>query len=571
MSNAIEKKWSEPVQSDGREKKLSRDLKISEITAKILLNRGITDTVSAEAFLKPALKWLSSPFLLNQMDIASEILAEHIIQGKKIAIYGDYDVDGLTGTAVLLLFLKQLGAQVTYYIPNRLTEGYGLNIPAISELKSQGVNLIVTVDCGVSNHNEILYAKREGLTVIVTDHHEVPNIPSPANLVINPKGEKNSFPFRDLSGVGVAFYLAIATRRTLLNRGFIKEREINLREYLDLVALGTICDIVPLVNENRIFAKIGLELLSNSSRPGIIALKNISGVKENVSCGEVAFRLGPRINAGSRLSEAETGIKLFIEQDIENAKALASRLNILNEKRQAMEDKILSEAVELIESNNEFRHKKSIVLYNNDWHPGVIGIVASRLVELYYRPTILISLTGHKGRGSGRGISGLNLVKTLDKCRDFLIGYGGHKYAAGITIQEENISSFAEAFEKVVSSSLKEDDLQPELKIDCKVRMNDITEELCNELDLLQPFGVSNPEPNLLLNNARIIDRRIAGNNHLMLKLTDGKNLFDAVAFGMGEAVDSDTNSVNIIFYPEVNAWNGTKKLRLRIKDIKRA
>lgn len=571
MSNVIEKTWTEPIPSDGREKKLSSDLRISEITAKILLNRGIVDSASAEAFLKPALRWLSSPFLLHQMDIASEILSEHIIQGKKIAIYGDYDVDGLTGTAILFSFLKQLGAQVVYYIPNRLTEGYGMNNLAISLLKSEGVNLIVTVDCGITNYSEILHAKSEGLKIIVTDHHEVPNLSSPADAVVNPKGEKNSFPFKELSGAGVAFYLAIATRRTLLNKGFIKDGEINLREYLDLVALGTICDIVPLVNENRIFAKIGLELLSNSSRPGIIALKEVSGIADAVSCAEVAFRLGPRINAGSRLSEVDAGMKLFLEKDIENAKVLASRLNVLNEKRQAMEEKIFSEAIELIESTPEFKHKKSIVLYNRDWHPGVIGIVASRLVERYYRPTILISLTDDKGKGSGRSIAGLNLIKCLNDCRDFLIGCGGHKYAAGITISKENISSFTEAFEKSANSYLKKDDLNPELKVDCKVKMGEITEELCNELELLEPFGVSNPEPNLLLNNAKIIDRRLAGNNHLMLKLTDGENLIDAVGFGMGDAIDSDTGRINIICYPEINRWNASKKVRLRIKDIKRA
>lgn len=569
MSYGIEKTWIEPLPSEGIEKKISSDLNISEITARILYNRGIVDSSSAEAFLKPSLRWLSSPFLLHQMESASEILSEHIIQGKKIAIYGDYDVDGLTGTAILFSFLKRLGAQVVYYIPNRLTEGYGLNIPAISLLKSGGVNLIVTVDCGITNHSEILYAKSEGLKIIVTDHHEVPNLPLPADAVVNPKGEKNSFPFRELSGAGVAFYLAIATRRTLLNKGFIKDGEINLREYLDLVALGTICDIVPLVNENRIFAKIGLELLTNSSRPGIIALKEVSGIAEKVSCGEVAFRLGPRINAGSRLSEADVGIKLFLEKNIENAKVLASRLNVLNERRQAMEEKTLSEAIELIESTPDFKNKKSIVLYNKDWHPGVIGIVASRLVERYYRPAILISLRDDKGKGSGRSISGLNLVQCLNDCRDFLIGYGGHKYAVGITISKENISSFTEAFEKSVNSYLKVDDLNPKLKIDCEVSMDAITEELCNEIKLLEPFGVSNPEPNLLINNVKIIDRHLAGDNHLMLKLTDGKNLIDAVGFGMGDTIESHTNRINIIIYPEINRWNGSKKLRLKIKDIK--
>ncbi len=571
MPAMTEKRWTEPIPFDGREKRLSRDLKISEITAKILLTRGISDPLSAEAFLKPALRWMSSPFLLRQMDTASEILSWHIIQGKKIAIYGDYDVDGLTGTAVLYSFLKQLGANVLYHIPNRITDGYGLNKKAVSSLKSEGVNLIVTVDCGITNHSEILYAKSEGLRVIVTDHHEVPPLPLPADAVVNPKAEKNPFPFRELSGAGVAFYLAIATRRSLVNRGFIKEKEVNLRTYLDLVALGTICDIVPLINENRIFAKIGLELLSNSSRPGIIALKEVSGIPDNVSSGEVAFRLGPRINAGSRLSEADMGIKLLLEKDIENAKVLASRLNALNEKRQSIEEKIFSESIEMIESSGEFKHRKSIVLYSDNWHPGLIGIVASRLVERYYRPTILISFTDGKGKGSGRSIPGLNLFQCLNDCRNLLINCGGHRHAAGITISKENILPFIDEFERCVDSHLQEKDLCPEINIDCKLKIRDITEELCHELALLEPFGLGNPEPNLLLEDARVIDRRIAGSNHLMLKLTDGEHLIDAVGFEMGDAIDAATERINIICYPEINNWNGLQKVRLRIKDIKRA
>ncbi len=570
MLRVKEKIWTEPAPPDGREKKLSRDLKISEITSRILLNRGIADSLCAEAFLKPALRWMSSPFLLRQNDIASEILSWHIIQGKKIAIYGDYDVDGLTGTAILYSFLKQLGANVLYHIPNRITDGYGLNNLSISRLKSDGVNLIVTVDCGTTNHSEILYAKNEGLKVIVTDHHEVPDYPSPADAVVNPKAEKNSFPFRELSGVGVAFYLAIATRRALLNKGFIKDGEVNLRAYLDLVALGTICDIVPLVNENRIFAKIGLELLSNSSRPGIIALKEVSGIADNVSSGEVAFRLGPRINAGSRLSEADTGIKLFLEKDIDNAKVLASRLNAMNEKRQSMEEKIFSESIEMIESSDELRYRKSIVLYSDNWHPGVIGIVASRLVERYYRPTILISFTDGKGKGSGRSIPGLNLLQCLNYCNNLLTNYGGHKHAAGITISKENILPFIDEFERYVDLHLEGKDLCQRVNIDCKVKISDITEELCDELALLEPFGLGNPEPNLLLEDARVIDRRIVGNNHLMLKLTDGGHLIDAVGFGMGDAIGANTERIKIICYPEINKWNGTRKLRLKIKELKR-
>lgn len=569
MFSVTEKNWKQKEISRDEELTLAHTLNITEITARILVNRGIKDTSSAQVFLKPSLKWLSSPFLFPQIALASEILTEHIIHRKKIAIYGDYDVDGITGTVILVSFLNKLGADVIPYIPDRLIEGYGLNKRAIAMLKSMGVNLIITVDCGITNHSEVIFAKREGLSVIITDHHEVPLHPPPADAVINPKDPQNSFPFRELSGVGVAFYLAIATRRSLLNRGILKDGQINLREYLDLVALGTICDIVPLINENRIFAKLGLTLLENSPRAGIMALKEVSGITEGISCEDVAFRLGPRINAGSRLSSADAGLHLLLENNIERAKKIASQLNSLNQKRQAMEEKIFDDAVKEIESRGLMKNK-TIVLYNENWHPGVIGIVASRLSEHYWRPTILIALKDRTGKGSGRGIPGLNLVDALKNCKELLIAYGGHKYAAGITISKENIPAFAKKFEESVSNSITEDDLTPELLIDAKISMKDLNKKLCSELELLEPFGTGNPEPNLLLDNVKIIDKRIAGNNHLMLKVTDGENIIDAVGFGLGDKIDHFTDKVDIIFYPELNNWNGNERLRLRIKDIRK-
>lgn len=569
MPSPIEIKWLDTESDPLLEKKLAEELNISEVTARILINRKIRDRTNADAFLNPSLKWMSSPYLLTEMEKASELVAHAIINKKRIAVYGDYDVDGITGSTLLLSFLQSCGADIDYYIPNRLIEGYGLNKHGIDILRSRGVDLIITVDCGITNHNEINYAQSLGMCVIVTDHHEVPNLPLKADAVVNPKSDKNDFPFKELSGAGVAFYLAIAVRRALVNAGHLKEGDIVLRNYLDLVALGTICDIVPLTNENRIFVKLGLKQINNSERAGIIALKEMSGLKEKVSYGEVAFRLGPRINAGSRLSDGEMGLKLLLEKDLVSARDIASRLSSLNEKRQMMEERIFNEAVETIESSPEYRGRKTLVLYNENWHPGVIGIVASRLVESYYRPVILISLKDGTGKGSGRSIPEVNLIQCLKNCADLLEGFGGHKYAAGLSIKKDKISQFSERFEEEVEMSINKSLLGPKVKVDAEINLKDITFSLCRELELLEPFGPGNPEPNLRLDNLKVIDSRIAGRNHLMLKLTDGERIMEAVGFDMGTKINESLSNINILCYPEINEWNGTKRLRLRIKDIK--
>jgi single-stranded-DNA-specific exonuclease len=429
------------------------------------------------------------------------------------------------------------------------------------------VELIVTVDCGITNHREVSYAVSKGIKVIITDHHEVPDILPVADAIVNPKLKNNSFPFNELSGAGFAFYLAIGTRRALLNKGVLRDGEINLRDYLDLVALGTICDIVPLVKENRIFTKTGLDLLSRSPRPGVMALKDVSGVDGTVSCGDVAFRLGPRINAGSRMADQEMGLKLLIENNLENAIVMAKQLNKYNQKRQEIEDTIFEEAVNMIESRKDLKSRKSIVLYKENWHQGIIGIVASRLLETYQRPVFLISVINNRGRGSGRSVPGINLTQCLRECSDLLEGFGGHKYAAGINIKKEKIPDFSERFEESVSIRIK-DEITPDPRIDAEIRISDITHKLCQELKLLEPFGLGNPEPVLLLKNLNVMDARIVGDNHLSIKLNDGKNSFDGIGFCLGDFTSNIKNGIDVLCVPEINEWNGSKKLRLNIKQI---
>ncbi|HEY4717203.1 MAG TPA: DHHA1 domain-containing protein, partial [bacterium] len=381
---------------------------------------------------------------------------------------------------------------------------------------------------------------------------------------------KNSrFPFRELSGVGVAFYLAVAVRKYLRERGYIREGFPKMKDYLDLVAIGTICDVVPLLGENRIFSRIGLELLSNSRRPGIIALKKVSNINNEVTCSDVAFRMGPRINAGGRVSSPETGFKLLLEDDMAKAEELAEALNSENLKRQSLEEKMLANVQNIIDSGDILKEKKSIVLSSEEWHPGIMGIVASRLVDRYFRPVALISVQDGIGRGSARSIPAFNINEALEECRGFLEGFGGHRYAAGFRIKKEMIAPFSEAFEKTVLSRLSETDFFQKQYVDREITMKDIDEKLLKELQQLKPFGMGNREPTFLMRSLNILSLRTAGNKHLMLKLSDGRTDMDAVGFRMGDLNLSMKNHIHALFYPEIHEWNGNRILRMRLEDIK--
>jgi single-stranded-DNA-specific exonuclease len=547
---------------------LSKDLNISLLTSHILVNRGMKDIDNSYKFLHPSLSDLYSPFLLSDMDIGTNRILKAIKNKEKVLIYGDYDVDGVTATSMLLLFLNKFSPNVSYYIPDRLKDGYGINIDAIKRFKNEGVKLIISVDCGISDYEEIDYCNNNGMDVIICDHHEPPARIPGAIAVLNPKRKDSTYPFKDLTGVGVVFKLIIGLRARLREKG--EDNLPNLKRYMDLAALGTIADIAPIIDENRIIVKFGLTEIADGDRPGIKALKSVSGINGGpVDCGMVGFRLAPRINAAGRLSNANLGVELLTTSDENKAFEIAKTLDSENSKRQNIENKIFKEVLNILEGNRSLLMNKSIVLASENWHAGVIGIVASRVVEEYYRPTILISIADGIGKGSGRSIEKFHMYEGLRSCEHLLEGYGGHKHAAGLKVSIDKISEFQELFEEVAKSKLRDEDLYPVINIDSEIMLRDLTAEIVKEFELLEPFGPSNPEPVIASSNIKISDCKIVGDNHLKVTLKDGNFTWDGIGFDLGRIYPLLYEKADIAFSPRINTWQGLEYLQLRLKDIR--
>lgn len=569
-----------------------RELKISPLTAQLLINRGLVEIDKAFSFLSPSLKNLHDPFGMKDMDRATERIIKAIKGNEKIAIYGDYDVDGTTATALLYLFLRQamgygqeaignshclspIAHRLDYYIPERLKEGYGLNNNALKHISDSGTKLVITTDCGITNYEEVSFANSIGLDVIITDHHEPSDRLPPAYAILNPKQPGCVFPFKELAGVGVAFNLVIAMRSKLKECGHFADNIPNLKNYTDIVALGTIADMAPLVDENRILVKYGLDELTLGKRPGIRALKEVSGLNGIVKAGSVGFQLAPRINAAGRLDNAGKGVRLLITDDDKEAMDIARELDRENIDRQRLEKGILSEAVEIIEKEEfEIHKKKAIILAKEGWHPGVIGIVASRLIDRYHRPTIIISLKDDVGRGSARGIKNFHILDGLDACKDLLEKYGGHKMAAGLTIRMENIKLFESAFYNLTEKNLSFEDLLPEVSLDSYVALDELNEKMVQEMESLAPFGMANPEPLLGARDASIVQSKVVGNNHLKLKISQkseagSQKLWDGIAYRMGQIHPLKGNNFDIAFIPYIDEWNGNRDLKLKVKEIR--
>ncbi|HEX5773952.1 MAG TPA: single-stranded-DNA-specific exonuclease RecJ, partial [Geomobilimonas sp.] len=509
------------------------------------------------------------PFLLRGMEPAVARLATAVAGGEPICIYGDYDVDGITAVALLVSFFRTLGANVFYHIPLRLEDGYGLSAEGIASVSEQGARVIVSVDCGITAVAEAELCRQLGVDLIITDHHTPGEVIPPAHAVINPHQPGCTFPFKSLAGVGVAFNLLIALRSRLRDTGhFAGRTEPNLREYLDLVALGTIADIVPLTDENRIFVSYGLRELTASPRPGIQALKTVAGVDDAVTCGAVGFRLAPRLNAAGRLEDAALGVDLLLSGDRQRAGVMAESLDASNTERQALEQQILRDALAMVRGEPGGTGRKSIVLASEAWHPGVIGIVASRLVDIFHRPTILIAMQDGNGRGSGRSIPSFHLHDALHACADHLVKFGGHKYAAGLSIDEATLEKFVTDFEMVADGLLSSEDLLPELAIDAEVAPDDLTLHLAEQLEGLAPFGMGNPEPVFVLRDVRVMERRVLKERHLKMRLSTGGRTFDAIGFNMA-GKDGPGERCDIVFTFGVNIWKGKKSLQLRLKDFR--
>ena len=566
MEPVRERRWRVREVDGAAAARLAREAGVPELLARLLTGRGVTDPAAAGRFLEASLAECHDPLLLHGMAAAVERLVTARQRGETVCVYGDYDVDGITATALLVGFFRSAGIATFYHIPNRLEHGYGLAAAGIRAAADAGARVIVSVDCGVTAVTEAELCRELGIDLIITDHHTPGETLPAACAVINPSLKECRFPFKLLAGVGVAFNLLIALRSRLRSAGcFAGGDPPNLREYLDLVALGTVADVVPLTDENRLFVRYGLRELSGTRRPGIAALKSVAGITGDVTCYDLGFRLAPRLNACGRLEDATRGVELLLSRDPAEAAAIAEELDASNRERQLIEGDILREAIGMLEADEKAR--KGIVLASPAWHPGVIGIVASRLVERYHRPTVLVALSDGNGRGSGRSIPAFHLYEALAACSATLLKFGGHKYAAGLSVAEEDLLAFVAEFEAHAAALLTDDDLLPEILIDAELTPADITAALPGVVARLEPYGAGNPAPLFLLAGAPVLDRRVLKEKHLRLRLGLPGGAVDAIAFNRGDFVPAGV--VDVVFSPEINVWNGRESLQLKVRDLK--
>lgn len=584
----MHRRWVLKQADEGLIALLSGRLKLPPLLARILVHRGFKEPEAAQRFLSSSLRSdLPSPFLMAGMERAVERLVYALQSKEPICVWGDYDVDGTTGTAALASFLREVGGEPLYYVPHRIGEGYGLNPEGLRRLSARGVRLVVTVDCGISNCREVELARELGIDVVVVDHHEPPQDLPPAVAILNPHRLDCPFPDKGLSGAGLAFYLIIGLRARLRRIGWFTHSGIpDIRRYLDIVTLGTIADMVPLTGVNRILVRRGLAELGGSTRPGVLALKQVAGIAAGeVGVGQVAFQLGPRINAAGRMDAGLKVVELLTTDSSDVALRIAQELDEHNRERQAMEARVLEEALAQLDADTAFGERCSIVLGREGWHPGVLGIVASRIVERFHRPTVVVGFNQEEGKGSARSIRGFHLVQGLRRCADCLEKFGGHEYAGGLSIKQEKFRSFAARFEEVARACLAPGDLIPVLEVDAQLDFSEIGLSLAREIDALQPFGIGNPEPLFMTVAVEVSERRdFTGGSRFRLR--QGNRLLSAVAFGpqfgfSGDGPGGRTNSkpetrnsvlipgakIDIVYRLSENEWNRTYAVELRIVD----
>lgn len=545
----------------------ARKLGISPIVAQILINRGIHTIEQGRDFLGSELDQLHPPLMFKDMGRAVTRILKAVQAGERILIYGDYDTDGITAAALLVKVLRSLGAVVDCFVPNRMVEGYGLHLDVLKKAHAQGTTLVITVDCGISDLAEISWAKENNVDLIVTDHHEPPDDIPPAFAVLNAKCPESGYPFKELAGVGVALKLGQA----LLDAA--GRDSMAWREYLDLACLGTIADIVPIQGENRILVKHGLPALADASCPGIQALIEVSGVKKkNIGTREVGFALAPRLNAAGRTGAPELALELLLTENYDEALELAGRLNKANQERQRIESAVLEEAIVMLESDPGKRESSVLALASENWHPGVIGIVASRLTDRYYRPSLLISVEGEEGRGSARSVPGFNIHKALAHCREHLLDYGGHALAAGFTIKCSGIENFFSQIEAYARQAAPGERMRPQLEIDGFIEIDQVSEALVGEINLLRPFGHANPDPLLGCRKAQLVESRGVGKSsaHLKMRLRGGSAFIDGIGFNLGAYADvlAAGEAVDLAFTPDINEYNGRRSVQLEVKDL---
>lgn len=557
-------------------RKFCQEFSISERLATILINRGINDLNQAGGFLEPSLHNLPDPYQLMGMEKAVERLTLAFRRKEKIAVFGDYDMDGISATSILVDYLRRAGfKQVDFSIPSRLSEGYGLNNQALVHAGKSGVTLALTVDNGISNLEEIATAKDLGIDVIVTDHHQIPEELPEAFAIINPHLPKCSYPDKNLAGVGVAFNLMMALRKRLRESGLAFD--VNLLQYLDLVALGTVADVMPLTGVNRIFVSFGLKEINKTRRLGMLYLLSAAGIKrdEPISARDLAFKLAPRVNAVGRVANAKIAVELFLTQDKAIALHNSQILEECNERRRQIEKDIKSEVDTMLKNDASLAATKVILLASENWHPGVVGIVSSRVAEAHAKPVILIAMDNGVGRGSGRSVPGLNLVAVLDQCQKHLIRYGGHEQAVGLTVAEESIASLRQEIENYLTNITPTQTETPRLLLDGTLQPNEINRRLLDELQALHPLGYGNPEPMFLLEAAEIAKITPMGSSdrrHFKFTFTDSKDRkkrFAGIYFNFKGTPPKAGETLDLACTPEENIWRGRSEIRANLTDLR--
>jgi len=542
-------------------------LEVPEVIAGILLRKGITTREDAEIFFNPRSEYLYDPFQMRDMERAVERINQALINRERILIYGDYDVDGVTSVALLYRFLKDMGGDVIYFIPDRHHDGYGVTRHGVDLALERGVKIMISVDTGITAVDEIQYANECGLDFIICDHHEPGSVLPPALAILNPKCDDH-YEFRELAAVGVSYKLV---------QGVIQRlglREEILEQYIDLVAIGSSADIVPLISENRIIIKLGLDKINYDCSVGVSALIEVSGIKKNrVDVNQVVFGLAPRINAVGRLGNAERAVDLLVTQNSDRAREIARVLENENRKRKSIDSQTLQEALAQIEETCDLDQDKAIVLYKENWHPGVIGIVASRIIERYYRPTIMLTIENGIAKGSARSIPNFDIYQAVKDCEDLVEQFGGHKYAAGLTVRQENLEEFSRRFRAIAAERLSRYDLMPKLHIDGELTLDQIDAHLLEIIRRFAPFGPKNNQPLFVSFGVELLKGpRKVGSNHLLAKVSQNNAVFDVIGYNLGhltQTIPPRTRFVDIVYNIEENYWQGRVNVQLYLKDIK--
>jgi single-stranded-DNA-specific exonuclease len=562
----MEKRWRILPSQKEKTEDLFRELKIHPVLCSILVQRGIDSYDKARHFFRPELSDLHDPFLMKDMDKAVERVLAAFSSGEKILVFGDYDVDGTTSVACVYQFLKQHHPDTEFYIPHRYREGYGISKSGVDFAATNGYTLVISLDCGIKSVDLIRYAKELGIDFIVCDHHLPDEQLPPAVAILNPKQRDCNYPFKELCGCGVGFKLITALCRTL------HLPDETAYRYLDLVATAIAADIVPVTGENRVLAYYGLKKSNESPNFGIKALAFLSGHSKTLHINNLVFLIAPRVNAAGRMDDARKAVMLFVSETYEEALTWAEQLHADNTSRKEADMNITEEALALIEGDEVMIKRQSTVLYQPHWHKGVVGIVASRLIDHYYRPTIILTQSGDYVAGSARSVSGFNVYEAIHQCRDLLIGYGGHFYAAGMTLQTDKVDAFCKKFEEVVQSSIHPELLIPEIVIDAEISLADIRQSFYDIICQMEPFGPDNLRPTFMIRKMYNTGwSKVVKENHIRFVLQQGNLKITGIGFHMAEKMRllEAGKSVDIVFKLDENEWNGEKSLQLKVIDFR--